>query len=239
MKICTKCHIEKELSEFTTKRCNKNGEYILNTKCKSCISDANKKYYKLNKESIRINKMIYQEENKEAICDKNKKYYSDNRESVLTKVKTYYKKNSEDIKLKSKVHYKENKEKIIKHQVQYIKNRRLNDPLFKLTDNIRSLILRGFKGTNIKKNTKTSDILGCSFIEFKEYLEKQFDENMNWSNHGSYWHLDHKKPISLATTEHELIELNHYTNFQPLYWLDNLSKGKKYSINNVTAEEQA
>jgi hypothetical protein len=29
--------------------------------------------------------------------------------------------------------------------------------------------------------------------------------------------------------EQELIELNHYTNFQPLFWKENLSKSNKYN----------
>lgn len=46
-------------------------------------------------------------------------------------------------------------------------------------------------------------------------------------NHGK-WHMDHIKPVSLAKTENEIIELNRYTNFQPLWAKDNLSKGNKY-----------
>ncbi len=52
---------------------------------------------------------------------------------------------------------------------------------------------------------------------------------MTWDNHGTYWHLDHKIPASWASSEEELYKLNHYTNFQPLYWLDNLIKGNRYS----------
>jgi hypothetical protein len=57
------------------------------------------------------------------------------------------------------------------------------------------------------------EILGCQFNFFKEHIENQFDNNMNWENYGSS-----------STTEDELLKLNHYTNFQPLYWLDNLHK---------------
>ena len=56
----------------------------------------------------------------------------------------------------------------------------------------------------------------------------KFDENMNWDNQGTYWHMDHIKPISLAKTENEAYELNHHTNFQPLYWRDNLKKSNYY-----------
>ncbi len=101
-----------------------------------------------------------------------------------------------------------------------------NDPLFKLCFNIRTLIRNSIKRQFTEKSKRTQEILGCTYEEFKIYLESQFDENMNWENQGSYW--DHIKPISLATSKDEVYKLNHYTNFQPLYSLDNLIKGNKY-----------
>ena len=50
---------------------------------------------------------------------------------------------------------------------------------------------------------------------------------MNWDNRDK-WHLDHIKPISYAKDEKEIIELNHYSNYQPLFAKDNLAKGNKY-----------
>lgn len=50
---------------------------------------------------------------------------------------------------------------------------------------------------------------------------------MCWENHGE-WHLDHIIPISYAKTEKEILDLNHYTNYQPLWKLDNLTKGNRY-----------
>jgi hypothetical protein len=49
---------------------------------------------------------------------------------------------------------------------------------------------------------------------------------MDWNNQGQ-WHLDHIYPVSLATNETHLIKLNHYTNFQPLWAIDNIKKGNK------------
>jgi hypothetical protein len=49
---------------------------------------------------------------------------------------------------------------------------------------------------------------------------------MTLENHGE-WHLDHIIPISSAETEEDIMLLNHYTNFQPLWWYDNLKKGAK------------
>lgn len=95
---------------------------------------------------------------------------------------------------------------------------------------IRTLISQSFKGQFTKKSKKTIEILGCnSFDEFKIHIESKFTDEMNWGNYASYWQLDHKTPISLAKNEKEVYELNHYTNFQPMYWKDNISKGNRRS----------
>lgn len=65
----------------------------------------------------------------------------------------------------------------------------------------------------------TSEEIGCGWVELIQHLENQFTEGMSWKNWGvKGWHIDHIKPISKGGT-------NHYTNLQPLWWYDNLSKG--------------
>lgn len=38
--------------------------------------------------------------------------------------------------------------------------------------------------------------MGFTLKELKAHLEKQFDENMNWENYGSYWWIDKIIPCS-------------------------------------------
>jgi len=67
--------------------------------------------------------------------------------------------------------------------------------------------------------------------ELKKYLESKFTEGMCWENYGLYgWHIDHIIPLSSAKNEEELIKLCHYTNLQPLWSFDNLSKHNKILI---------
>ena len=108
----------------------------------------------------------------------------------------------------------------------YQKNKLKSDSLFKLKSSIRNRINSSLKRGGFNKNSKTSEILGCSFEEFKLHLESLFIENMNWDNQGE-WHLDHIIPVSFAKTEEEVIKLNHYTNFQPLWAEDNIKKSNK------------
>jgi hypothetical protein len=77
---------------------------------------------------------------------------------------------------------------------------------------------------------KTLEMLGCSVEEFKLYLEKQFTENMNWDNYGSYWEIDHIKPcdaFNLEILEEQYICFN-YKNLQPLEKIKNRKKSNKY-----------
>lgn len=137
----------------------------------------------------------------------------------------YYCKCCSDIKSKNWRIIKENRDK----EYKYRKQRLLTDDVFRFQNNVRCLVKNSYKrgGKEFKKNSKTETILGCTIGKFRIYIESKFTEGMSFENHGQ-WHLDHIKPISLAKTEEEVIELNHYTNFQPLWAKDNLRKGNKY-----------
>jgi hypothetical protein len=105
----------------------------------------------------------------------------------------------------------------------YVKERCKTDSMFKLKERIRTLIRSSFKLKGVRKNSKTIQILGCSFEQFKQHLESKFEPWMNWDNYGLYngsegygWDIDHIIPLSSAKTEVDIIKLNHYTNLQPL-----------------------
>jgi hypothetical protein len=51
---------------------------------------------------------------------------------------------------------------------------------------------------------------------------------MTWENHGQYgWHIDHIRPVSSFSAE-EIMQVNHYTNLQPLWASDNIKKSNKW-----------
>ena len=70
--------------------------------------------------------------------------------------------------------------------------------------------------------------LGCTIPELKQYLESKFQEGMTWENWGVHgWHIDHIIPLSSfdLTCREQFLKVCHYTNLQPLWAKDNLSKG--------------
>ena len=85
--------------------------------------------------------------------------------------------------------------------------------LRKMTEKIRALISSSYRRKSYKKNSPSAEILGCSWDEFRIYLE---DNLYNYKVDCSDMDLDHIIPISSAKTENELHLLNHYSNFQLL-----------------------
>jgi len=108
------------------------------------------------------------------------------------------------------------------------KQRRKNEPEYKLLDNLRSRLRAALKGT--AKHESTKKLLGCTIEEFKIYLENKFELGMNWDNHGLFgWHIDHIIPcckFKLSEKEDQK-KCFHYSNMQPLWSFDNLSKKRK------------
>lgn len=229
MKKCIKCDFIGEISLFKPSK----------NICLSCNKKYYEEYYKKNKEKI-LEQDKLKEKTPEYLEKRSlimKKYYERNKESIKKRQREYSEENKhiaenyrlvnkEKIKEKSKIYYQKNKTKINKQKTDYSNYKNNTDPFYKLKKNIRCLISITFKSKTYKKNTKSKNILGCTFNEFKLYIESKFEPWMTWENQGNpkdgilelnkTWDLDHIIPISSATSEEELIKLNHYTNFQPL-----------------------
>lgn len=112
----------------------------------------------------------------------------------------------------------------------YVLNRLKKDPNFKLSTMLRKRIRNVLTGKKIKKCYKSIDLLGCSIQNAKEHIEKQFKEGMSWENYGhKTWHIDHIIPCASfdLTDPEQQKKCFHYTNLQPLWSYENLSKGNK------------
>lgn len=181
--------------------------------------ERNKSYYEKNKEAIKKRINQYTLDNKEKIKEYQASYREDNRETAVKYGRKYYKMNKTVVLQKRKLYSDNTKELRNKSNVA----RRKNDVLFRISSNLRSYIATVCNKKNYIKKSKMVDILGCSFEDFKNYIEGQFEPWMSWDNRGLYngtpnygWDIDHVTPISSANTEEELMVLFHYTNMRPL-----------------------
>lgn len=139
------------------------------------------------------------------------------------------KKNPKKVKENNSNYYLTNYKKINEQTKIRKRKRRSSDPLFRLQQNIRVACNRVVKQVGLgKKPTNTFKWVGCSPEQLKAHIESLFLEGMSWDNYGTRgWHVDHVRPISSFKPE-EWEQINHYTNLQPLWWHDNLSKSNKY-----------
>lgn len=236
-KKCKKCGLEKNISNFHKDSSKKDG---YRNSCKECQKVYSKEFYEKNNDKIKEYSTNYYNQhsddyefklkrseyiknwshlNDQYLKEYNKSYYLENRETLVSYSKNYRKLNNDVIK-----NYRiENKERIRKNTNEYIKNRISTDEIFKISFNIRNLIRISIKKMGFGKDSKSIEILGCQIDEFKKYIENKFEPWMNWENYGKFnghsnygWDIDHIVPISSAKTIEEVINLNHYTNMQPL-----------------------
>jgi len=189
----------------------------------------NSSYYHKNKELCQKRNREYYLKNREKILKSNKKYALKNRDKVKQYKKNYKIKNREKILKANRKYYLKNKDKKLKYQNKYRNKRYKTDIGFKL-----KCILRRRLNNAINNNYKVGSAikdLGCSIPELKKYIENQFKLGMTWENWGyDGWHLDHIKPLASfdLSDREQFLEACHYTNLQPLWKNENMSKSDKF-----------
>ena len=141
-------------------------------------------------------------------------------------LKKYRQENKNKLREYDKKYQKENKKNRKEYFKKYQKERRKKDTLFKIKHNSRIRTYKAFKNKGYSKNTKTQEMLGVDWQVAKQHIERKFTKGMNWGNYGD-WHIDHIIPLASANTPERLKQLCHYTNLQPLWAEENLSKNDK------------
>ena len=212
--------------KYCSKECSKvgykkyNDEYNKKYQKSGKAKKAGQKYRKSDKGKENIKKRISSEIYKENQREYGRRLYAQS-ETYLRKKKEFQKEYYQSDK--GKKWKKDNKSK-----------RRINDPLFKIEENMRTRLGHFYKAKNIKKTNPTFKMVGCTPAFLKKYLEKQFyphpttNEKMTWKNHTFYgWHVDHRVPLSSVKTIEDKYKLCHYTNLQPMWAKENMEKGNK------------
>jgi hypothetical protein len=102
-------------------------------------------------------------------------------------------------------------------------------PEMKFKRAMRNAVKRITRIARAKKEGRTIEFLGCTMLHARKHIEKQFRKGMHWNNHGTVWHIDHIVPLSKfdLTDAIQRKRANHFTNLQPLYVHENMSKGNK------------
>jgi hypothetical protein len=207
MKICTRCKIEKNESEFPKNKYGVNG---LNSLCKQCkkeyyennknkILNQKKDYHKENRDKILLSKKEYQINNKELLSEKKHRNYVENKDLILEKSKKYYDENKHRLKEKRKesgIKYREKNKEIIRKKIGiWVKNKKGTDPEYRLKNNIRCRFTESLK---IKLENKVKPFFQYTGISYSDYID-HLKTSEFWESfcNGEKIHIDHIIPCSL------------------------------------------
>jgi len=177
-------------------------------------------YYQKHKKKIKIRSKHYRSSHKKYLKIWRRKHYQKNKQKLLTQMKEYRQTHKEEIKKYAKKYCQQNRKQLNKYCREYLKNIEK-----RLTHNFRNRIWTVLK-SNVK-SAHTVKLIGCSVKILKQHLQKQFKKGMNWDNYGK-WHIDHIKPcvsFDLSKPKEQRRCFN-YSNLQPLWASENLSKNK-------------
>lgn len=180
-----------------------------------------------------------------------KRWKDKNPEKRAAENKAYRKRNPEKVRARKKRWNKANPDPEGQH-TRYIRWKNKNpdkykaaytiqnekqeaDPVRRLYNRVRANVSSALRFHRCLKSVRTLALIGLpTWEDFKAHLEQKFQPGMTWDNHGQgpgKWNIDHIRPcknfLDLSDPEQQK-QAWHYTNLQPLWWIDNMKKGAKY-----------
>ena len=201
------------------------------------IQEVQKKWCQKNKLHLKE----YRENNKDKLREKWRTWYYEKGGAEAQRIYCRYKmtpKTKEKISLRKKRYYKINKEKMNERRKNWDRERRATNPVHVLKGNIKNYLNHVLRKEKIAKEERTRGYVGCSFEKLRNHIEKQFKPGMSWENRAE-WHIDHITPVSYFVKNFDFTDIKiqkkcfHYTNLQPLWACENLSKGTKIGVSNA------
>lgn len=216
VKICCRCKKEKNFVDFN--KC-KSQKFGLHNHCRECQKEVKAEWVIKNTEWVKeYGKQPHVKEKQKQ--SQKKKYDSDLEYREKTLEKNRIRRRKEPAKIKQRLNEKFRRETNINYKLGKTLRSRINTEIRKIKKRLN---------IEVNKSAKTIELLGCSIFDFMKYLELKFLPGMSWGNHGfgdDKWHIDHIIPCAAfdLAKEEDQRKCFHYTNMQPLWQKDNLSK---------------
>lgn len=109
------------------------------------------------------------------------------------------------------------------------KLQRRGDPvIIKLRKKLRRYFEKAFASGS--KSKRSQELIGCTIAHLRQHLERHFKPGMTWDNHSfEGWHIDHIRPLATfdLSDPEQCRQAFHFTNLQPLWGKENLTKGAR------------
>lgn len=108
----------------------------------------------------------------------------------------------------------------------YNSNKWRTELQYRMTVIIRGRLNIALRRRKSKRSGSAIRDLGCSVLDFRQYIESQFYGDMSWDNWGAEWQLDHRMPLSSfdLSDREQFLAACHFSNYQPLSIADHKRK---------------
>lgn len=187
-------------------------------------------------------------------CKRNRsnRNYKRNTDTVKKRARRAYEKNKEEIKRKAQLWCEKNRAKSnsykkrnkLKNRKAYLKqareyaSKKRKDPYYRICKAISKQLWSFLKGNKCKNSWRS--FVDYTDTELIDHLKSKFTKEMNMENYGTYWSIDHIKPVSWFLKEIEEKKLTNdeillvvkeiwsLNNLQPLECSKNSSKCNRY-----------
>jgi hypothetical protein len=158
-----------------------------------------------------------------------RKYRAANPEHYAAVQKAWTEANREKVRSKQSAWVRANRERVRENCRRHARKMRADRPDWRLKKAMQCRIYIALRG--IRKLGRTQELLGCDLPTLRAWLESQFRNGMAWDNYGPVWHVDHVIPISWfdLTSLEQQKKAFCYTNLQPLFAQENLTKKNRYA----------
>jgi hypothetical protein len=229
---CLLCNEEKEYSEYEIMY------EKMRKHCKTCYDNLPRPKPKSVKLELtnENSRRKYREKSTEQIEDKKikaQKYYVKNKETINLQHAEYRKNNKEKEQQRHAIFYQKNKVAIHIYRNKFYESNPLKKLMLKLRQRLSKFYISG---------NECEDLIGCDMVFLKEWFKFHFeldnDKDMNFTNHGSSWQIDHIIPCCIfdVSIDSHKTQCFHWSNLRPLLIDENLSKGGRLS--NIYITEQ-
>lgn len=151
-----------------------------------------------------------------------KRLYDADPEKYRARRRAYYHRNREKELEAIRKYGKANRKRIIAQR----RSREKSDPVVAMVERLRRRLVKAVARWRTCKSASTLELIGCTPIQLHNHIESLFLPGMSWTNR-NLWHVDHKRPLASFDLRDpaQQREAFHYTNLQPLWAVDNQSKG--------------
>jgi hypothetical protein len=204
--------------------CKRERDAIYAARTKEQKAAYDRRYREQNVDALRASKAAYKAGREEKFREYSVRYYAEN----IDRMKAYREANKEKRNAQKREWHAKNRAHVAAYSLAYSVKKMSEDECYKLAAKLRQRLAVAVRN-GAKAGSAVRD-LGCSIEELKLHLDRQFSPGMTWENWGRKgWHIDHIRPLASfdLTDEAQARAACHYSNLQPLWYRENLSKGAR------------